>query len=174
MSDSEQDQLAGELARFVVSRLAPGELAGFDAGLDEFLERRDGAGGAALAAAPSTLFEGMPRAGVTSVALLVASEVAQFLIGEIIKAVKQEAAGSVRDAVRALLRRLRAALSAKGRGPDEPSPAEPETLPPMPIDLGPDRLGQIRALVHGKATELNLAEPEAVRLAQTVVEALAP
>lgn len=173
MSVSEQDELAGELARHIVSRLAPGELAEFDAAREEFLARSAGAGGSDPASAPSPTEQGPARAGMTPVALVVASEVAQFLIGEIMKAVKQEAATVIGGAVRTLLRRLRASLGSKRREPAEPVHERPDADSPTPLELGPERLSEIRALAYERAVGLDLAEADAARLADIVTEALA-
>ncbi len=156
MSDQEQQEVVVALAQSMVGELAPQELPGFAAYQGAFF----GKGGAAAGVA-----------GLTPVALAVASEVVAFIIDEIRKTLRQEAAGAIRTFIKRLLARLLSAGRSGERAPQVDSEEErPEAV--APPEISPGQLAQAYLLAIDTACRFNLSRTEAARLADTAVRHL--
>ncbi|HEX2062804.1 MAG TPA: hypothetical protein VHE80_00120 [Acidimicrobiales bacterium] len=154
-----EDQLAAELAREVVARVAPHE------------ERIFGPISRAYFQDPDQAFKQHPREeklgfGVESIAMLtpyalaIARPVVQLVIGELSKNLTERST----DAVLRWVRRL------FGHGEGDPEAGDPE---PAPQPLTSEQLSRVHALAFEKARELELPEREAARLADATVASLA-
>lgn len=172
MSDQAQQEMVAELARSVVEVLAPQELPGFPACQEAFFED---SGGSLEDRTRTAALRGSGSAGVAAVvapvALAVASEVVAFILNEIKKALRQEAASAISTFVKRWLARLRSANrtgepGAQG-GPEEH--LEPDTPP----ELSAGQLAQIYVLAIETARQLRLSGQEAAHLADATVRSLA-
>lgn len=172
MSDQAQQELVADLARSVVEVLAPQEMHGFPACQEAFFDK---VGDSLEDRTREAALRGYGSAGaaalVAPVALAVASEVVAFIVNEITKALRQEAAGVIRAFVKRWLARLRSADRTGERDVQEgpkPEPLEPDAPP----ELTPGQMAQVYLVASETARRFNLSGYEAARLADATVRSL--
>jgi len=173
MSDQEQQEMVADLARSVVQALAPEELPGFSACQEAFFGN---AGGSLEDRTREAALRGFGPSGaakvVAPVALAVAAEVVAFILNEIKKTLKQEAASAISAFVKRWLARLRSTDRTGEPGAQAGSEGErlePDALP----ELSSGQMAQIYVLAVETARQLRLSGHEAARLADATVRSLA-
>jgi hypothetical protein len=158
MTDLVDHQLIAQVARELVSDMAPQELPLFRANSEAYFKNPE----QALAGQPAKddmLGFGAGEATVflTPVVLAVATEVVKFVTEEVKKSAQAEGSALVGDAVKAMFKKLR------------PPEKEKKTPPPLTAE----QLAQVRAIALKKARQLKLSEDRARILADSVVGSLA-
>lgn len=173
MSDQEQREMVAGLARSVVEVIAPQELPGFSACQEAFFED---SGGSLEDRTREAALRGFGSAGGTAVvapvALAVASEVVAFILNEIKKTLRQEAASAISAFVKRWLARLRSADRTGERGV-QGRPEEERLEPDAPPELSSGQIAQIYVLAVETARQFRLSGYEAARMADATVRSLA-
>lgn len=173
MSDQAHQEMVAALARRVVEVLAPQELHGFSACQEAFFDKTEGSLEDRTREAALRGFGSAGGAAVVApVALAVASEVVAFILNEIKKTLRQEAAGAISAFVKRWLARLRSADRTGERGvsggPEEER-LEPDALP----GISSDQMAQVYVLAAETARQFRLSGDEAARMADVTVRSLA-
>ena len=156
MNDSSQNQFAANVARDLVSQIAPQEIPLFRATSEAYFkdpqallkdgESREEMLGFGTGEAISLL---------TPVAIAISVEVVKFVTEEVKKSVKTESSGVINDLVRRMFKKHRPAAT-EGETPASPT-------------LTVEQLREVHKLVFTKARELRIGEPRAKQLADTLV-----
>jgi hypothetical protein len=149
--------LIEDLARQVLWRAAPEELALFEETAEEYFA--DPAGVLSPRRRDEAVGFGLDLALLTPYALAVAGAVLSFLGSTVADAVKAEATPAISAWIRRLLRRD----DEPGSGP---APARPEPR------LTAEQADQVRGVAFARARDLGLGEPQARLLADSVVGGL--
>lgn len=172
MSDQEQREMVTGLAQSVVRALAPQELPGFAVCQEAFFA--DTAGSLedrTRAAALSASGTAAAATVVAPVALAVASEVVAFILHEIKKTLRQEAASAISAFVKRWLARLRSAGRSGEPGVQE-GPEEERSQPDAPPELSHGQVAQVYVLAVETARQFRLSTYEAARMADVTVRSL--
>jgi hypothetical protein len=163
VEDQERNQLAREIARGAIARVAPQELPIFRVQSDAYFRSPEAAlnRAAASRAKDKALGFGVTEAMtlLTPVALAVAAGVVSFLLEIAHESVKSEASDALGKAVRGLLKRNAADATAK--------PADQTSA------LTAEQLALVRQTALDKALQLELPESQASLLADAVAGSLA-
>ncbi|MBM3470377.1 MAG: hypothetical protein FJX73_06255 [Armatimonadetes bacterium] len=173
MSDQEQREMVAGLARSVVEVIAPQELPGFSACQEAFFA--DAAGSLEDRTREAALRASGTAGGaavVSPVALAVASEVVAFILNEIKKTLRQEAASAISAFVKRWLARLRSA-GRTGEPGVQGGPGEERSEPDAPPELSSGQIAQIYVLAVETARQFRLSTYEAARMADVTVRSLA-
>ncbi len=159
MTDIEDKDLITELARDVVSQIAPQELPLFRANSEAYFKDPEKVL-QSQAAKDEMLGFGAGDAVVllTPIVLATLDEVVKFVVEEVKKSVQGEGAARIQQAIKALFKKFR-------------QPEADDKKKPAP--LTPEQLVQVRRIAFNKARQLKLSEERAKLLADAVVGSLA-
>ncbi len=173
MSDQAQQEMVAGLARSVVEVLAPQELSGFPACQEAFFDKAEGS---LEDRTREAALRGSSSAGtaavVAPVALAVASEVVAFIVNEIKKTLRQEAAGAISAFIKRWLARLRSAADRTGERGVQGGPEEDRVEPDAPPEISSGQMAQIYVLAIETARQFHLSGYEAARLADATVRSV--
>ncbi len=159
MSNIADDQLISEVARGLITDLAPQELPLFRANSAAYFRDPEKAL-QSQSAKDDMLGFGAGDAVVllTPIVLAVINDVIGYLIEEVTKAAQAESARWINDTVTAMFKKFRPA-------------GQEEKVKPMPLTS--EQLAQVHQIVVKKARQLKLSDERAQTLADTVVGGLA-
>lgn len=159
MTDIENKELIHELARDVITQIAPQELPLFRAHSEAYFKDPQNAL-QSQSAKDELLGFGVGEAVVllTPIALATLNEVVMFVGGEVKKSAQGEGAAWIQQAIKALFKKFR-----------QPEVDDKK----MPAALTPEQLTQVRKIAFNKARQLKLSEDRAKILADAVVGSLA-
>lgn len=164
MADSVDNQLVADVARELVTQLAPQELPLFRANSEAYFRDPDQALAGQKGKDEMLGFgSGEVVVLLTPIALTVVSEVMKFIVEEVKKSAKDESSALIGDMVKKVFKKFR-----REDQKDEKKKDEKKTSPA----LTPDQLGRVRDMALGKARQLKLSEARAKLLADAVVGGL--
>ena len=159
MTDAPQNQLAADVARDLVSQMAPQEMPLFRANSQAYFKDPQ----KMLADQPGKdemlgFGTGEVVAYLTPVVLSVAVEVIKFLTEEVRKSLQSESSSAINDAVKGMFSRFR--------------PVAAQAEKPASVTLTVEQLQQVRKLAFDKARQLRLSEARATQLADSLIGGL--
>src|SRR5574341_276932 len=159
MPDDIDNPLIAEVAKYLVSTLAPEELPLFRANSEAYFKNPE----KALARQPGKddllgFGDGEAIVFVTPIVIAVTSDVVKFVAEEVKKSAQAEGTTLIGDTVKAMFKKLH-----------PPDNQNKKTPPPLTAE----QLTQVRAIAFKKARQLKLSEDRARILADSMVGSLA-
>ena len=159
MTDAPQNQLAADVARDLVSQMAPQEMPLFRANSEAYFKDPQKVLDSQTGKDDMLGFgTGEVVAYLTPVVLSISVEVIKFLTEEVRKSLQSESSSVINDVVKGMFSKFR------------PPAAQAEQ--PAPVSLTVEQLREVRRLAFEKARQLRVSEARATQLADSLIGGL--
>ena len=156
MNDSTQNKLIAEVARNVVSQIAPQEMPLFRANSEAYFKDPEKVLKDQKSEEEMLGFgTGEAMSFLTPIALAVSVEVVKFVTEEVRKSFKTESSGMISDLVKSLFKKFR--------------PAQEKEEKPTTAPLTVEQLQEVHKAAFTKARQLKLSESRARQLADVMI-----
>ena len=176
MNETTQNQLVADLARDVVTEIAPHELPMFRLQSEAYFKDPDSAFEGHAGGEDMLGFgAGAAAAFLTPAALAVTTVIVKFVADEVKESVQEEGADLISDIVKRMFKKFRPEEKKEGEGRKDESKKDENKKDKGkegPLPLTPEQLKKVRELAFEQALQLRLSENTAETLAESLVGSL--